>query len=291
MTDKTDNVTNKQVKTPKLLKPANEWPLRMVGTILVLSVIVFLAGTILFFKNDVLGKQLDKMMVSLYDWCGKQGMVLSDVVVSGRGRTSKEDVEKAVAVNRGDNMLKMDIYGMKTRLEELPWVQEAVVRRSFFPNVLNVELVEKQVKAIWQINEKFYPLDSEGKIINAEFKIDAPILLIVGAGAPDNFKNLMEALRDGDKDYIERVKVANFISGRRWNLILDDIRHGVTIKLPEEDIAKAWKKLVHLDEKKGIFKRKLTIIDLRLPNKVIVKLRKGVVDDSAGLAGAVEHRI
>ena len=44
-------------------------------------------------------------------------------------------------------------------------------------------------------------------------------------------------------------------------------------------------------KKKGIFKRKLTIIDLRLPNKVIVKLRKGVVDDSAGLAGAVEHRI
>ena len=36
----------------------------------------------------------------------------------------------------------------------------------------------------------------------------------------------------------------------------------------------AWKKLLNLDAVNGILKRKLTIIDLRLKGKVIVKLKK-----------------
>ena len=58
--------------------------------------------------------------------------------------------------------------------------------------------------------------------------------------------------------------------------ILDDIREGITVKLPEENPEEAWKKLLKLDETKGILKRKLTIIDLRLKDKVMVKLRKSV---------------
>lgn len=85
--------------------------------------------------------------------------------------------------------------------------------------------------------------------------------------------------------------MANFISGRRWNLILDDIRNGITIKLPEENIEAAWKKLVKLDETKGIFKRKLTIIDLRLPDKVVVKLRHGSGENALKLQKAAEHKL
>ena len=77
-----------------------------------------------------------------------------------------------------------------------------------------------------------------------------------------------------DKEIFSRIKVANFISGRRWNLILDNIENGITIKLPAQDIEQAWKKLVKLNTSQGLLKRKLTIIDLRFPNKVIVKLGK-----------------
>ena len=81
-------------------------------------------------------------------------------------------------------------------------------------------------------------------------------------------------VKDISPQYLDRIKVANFISKRRWNIILDDIRKGVTVKLPEDNLEKAWKKLIKLDETKGILKRKLTIIDLRLDGKVTVKLRK-----------------
>ena len=58
---------------------------------------------------------------------------------------------------------------------------------------------------------------------------------------------------------------------------MDDIRNGITVKLPEEKVDEALKKLSKLDSEKGIFKRKLTIIDLRLEDKVTVKLRKSKI--------------
>lgn len=281
----------KTVDNQKILKLEREWPRRLAGSLAVLLFIWFIGGIILILRNDLIEKQIDDFKLELYDWWGSKGFILDDVVISGRNRTAKEDILQVLGIERGANMLKIDVYAIKEKLEALPWVKEAVVRRSFFPNLLNIELVEKQVRAIWQINERFYPLDDEGKIIKAEFKIEEPLLLIVGAGAPENFKDLTEALKDEDANYISRVKVANYISGRRWNLILDDIRNGVTIKLPEENIAQAWKKLAKLDKTKGIFKRKLTIIDLRLPNKIVVKLRKENSAEAKDLVEAVEHNL
>lgn len=287
-----ENLNDKKtVDNQKILKLEREWPRRLAGSLAVLLFIWFIGGIILILRNDLIEKQIDDFKLELYDWWGSKGFILDDVVISGRNRTAKEDILQVLGIERGANMLKIDVYAIKEKLEALPWVKEAVVRRSFFPNLLNIELVEKQVRAIWQINERFYPLDDEGKIIKAEFKIEEPLLLIVGAGAPENFKDLTEALKDEDANYISRVKVANYISGRRWNLILDDIRNGVTIKLPEENIAQAWKKLAKLDKTKGIFKRKLTIIDLRLPNKIVVKLRKENSAEAKDLVEAVEHNL
>ena len=114
----------------------------------------------------------------------------------------------------------------------------------------------------------------DGYVIEANYKPDKPILLVVGAGAAENILSFLKMVRDIDDSYLSRIKVANFISKRRWTIILDDIRSGITIKLPEENIEEAWRKLLKLDATKGILKRKLTIIDLRLKGRVTVKLRK-----------------
>lgn len=289
---KTDNQPEvSKVQTGAVLRPEREWPWRLAGTIAVLGFIFVLAAIIITLKNDLVNKRIDEIKDCLFEWGGRQGLVLEDIVVSGREHTSKAEINQVLGLERGANMLKLDVYKVKQQLETLPWVKEAMVRKGYFPNVVNIRLIEREVKAIWQINEKFYPLDADGEVIKADYRIDEPILLIVGAGAPENFKNLMQALKNEDNDYISRVKVANFISGRRWNLILDDIRDGITVKLPEENIAQAWKKLVKLDATKGIFKRKLTIIDLRLPDKVVVKLRRGGSGKTFELQKAAEHKL
>lgn len=280
-----------KTKTDNIIKLEREWPQRLIALSIVLSIVWLISTTIIIFRNDLISKHLDNLINDFYEWSGSQGLLLEDIIITGRERTSKQEILDKLQIQSGSNMLKLDVYNIKQQLEELPWIESAIIRRSFFPHILNIQIIEKQVHAIWQINEKFYPLDANGNIINAQFNITSPILLIVGEGAPENFKLLMSVLKKTDTTYINRLKVANFISGRRWNLILDDIRNGVTIKLPEEDIEDAWQKLVKLDKTKGIFKRKLTILDLRLKDKIVVKLRKGPSGELPELSHKNEHNL
>lgn len=274
-----------------LLRPRCEWPYRLIGNLFILGIIAVISAIILTLKNDVVNKRLVELKESFYTWAGEQGLRLDDIIVSGRNRTTKKEIELALGVKRGDNMLKLDIYNLKKSMEQLPWIKQVDIERNFFPNILNIKIEEKHVVAIWQLQEKFYPIDEEGKIIKAPFRTREPILLIVGAGAPDNLKELITVMKNNNPDYLNRIKVANFISNRRWNLILDDIISGITIKLPEENLEQAWKKLIDLNESKGILKRKLTIIDLRLPHKIVVKLRKTEGEPPPELNTAAERKI
>ena len=66
---------------------------------------------------------------------------------------------------------------------------------SYFPNILHISLVERKVASIWQISEKFHPIDTEGNVINAPFRPSRPILLIVGEEAPEHINELLEIIK------------------------------------------------------------------------------------------------
>ncbi len=266
---------NEQKQTnDKIVLPVREWPARLKATLFVLFCSFVIAILIVVLKNDLVNKKIDEFKVSVLNYVGDKAFALEDVVVTGRVRTTIDEINKVLELRRGDNLLAVDVRDIKRKLEFLPWVRDVDVAINFFPNVLKIEIKEKDILAIWQLNEKFYPLDMDGYVIEADYRPDKPILLVVGAGAAENILPFIKMIKEVSPQYLERIKVANFISKRRWNIILDDIRNGVTVKLPEDNLEKAWKKLLKLDETKGILKRKLTIIDLRLDGKVTVKLRK-----------------
>ena len=258
----------------KIVRPPREYFDRAKATVFVLLLIAIIALCIVILKDDLVHQKIEEYQNKFLDYVGTQGFGIDDVIIIGRNRTTLDEIKGVLDVSRGDNILKINVKKLKQQLENLPWVRDVYISRSFFPNVLQVEIEEKQVLAIWQLNEKFYPLDMDGYVIEADYRPDNPILLIVGTGAAENVLSLLKVIKNTDEKYLERIKVANYISKRRWNVILDDIREGVTIKLPEENVEKAWKKLLKLEASKGILKRKLTIIDLRLEDKVTVKLYK-----------------
>ena len=271
---------NKQVEN-KVVRPVVEWPARLRATLAVLFLTFLVASVIIVLKNDLVNKKIDEVQNWVLDYVGQKGFALQDVILTGRNRTTLGEIHSVLGLKRGDNLLKLDIRKIKQDLEMLPWVRDVEVGVSFFPNVLKIEIKEKEVLAIWQLNEKFYPLDMDGYVIEADYRPVKPMLLVVGAGAAENILPFLKMVAKIDENYLPRIKVANYISQRRWNVILDDIRKGITIKLPEENVEQAWKKLIKLDNKKGILKRKLTIIDLRLEGKVTVKLRKTKIKNKA----------
>ena len=291
----TSNLQNSQTANVKLAINGNlvwepkEFGLRLFGNLAILSVIFLLTFITILFSTNLVANKINLVRDCFYEYVAKQGFILDDVIVTGREKTQKEDIAQIVSLKRGDNFLRINIQKIKKDLEQLPWVKRALVKRTFFPNVIQISLKERDVRSIWQLHDKFYPIDYDGKVIDATFEPKTPILLIVGEGAPENINSLLEDIGE-NKHILQRVKVANFVSGRRWNLILDDIKNGVTIKLPEENVKKAWKKLLKLDATNGILKRKLTILDLRLDDKVTVKLKRNSEDKPIQLRDIKERR-
>ncbi len=266
------------------------WGYRLIGNLFLLTVIFSVAFAIFTIKSNLIGKQLGSLSNQFYTFSGNLGFNINDIVISGRYHTDKEDLLKAIGVDRGYNIMQLDLEYLKEQIESLPWVRRANLKRSYFPNILQIDLQEREVKSIWQFENNFYPIDAEGNIIDSEYIPTSPLLLIVGAGAPENIKDLMQSIQD-DPEVFARIKVANFISKRRWNIILDDIEKGITVKLPEENIKEAWQKLLKLNKSVGLLKRKLTVIDLRLAGKVIVKLQQSELDSPQQLNQLKEQKI
>lgn len=278
------------VTIPSRISLPREWPFRLAGNLFLLGVIFMLASVIITIKTNLIGRKLTDLSTEFYNYSAGLGFKIDDIVITGRDKTAKQDILNALRLSRETNILNLDLRDLQQKVEQLPWVRHAVVKRRFFPNIIQIDIRERQVQSIWQLDHKFRPIDGEGNVIEADYTPDHPILLIVGEGAPENITALMKSITD-DQNIFERIKVANYISGRRWNIVLDDVENGITVKLPEKHIDEAWKKLLKLNTTQGLLKRKLTIIDLRFPNKVIVKLGKMTPEERKKLKDVKERRI
>ena len=278
------------VTIPSRISLPREWPFRLAGNLFLLGVIFMLASVIITIQTNLIGRKLTDLSTEFYNYSAGLGFKIDDIVITGRDKTAKQDILNALQLSRETNILNLDLRDLQQKVEQLPWVRHAVVKRRFFPNIIQIDIRERQVQSIWQLDHKFRPIDGEGNIIEADYTPDHPILLIVGEGAPENITALMKSITD-DQNIFQRIKVANYISGRRWNIVLDDVENGITVKLPEKHIDEAWKKLLKLNTTQGLLKRKLTIIDLRFPNKVIVKLGKMTPEERKKLKDVKERRI
>src|SRR5438445_781169 len=67
----------------------------------------------------------------------------------------------------------------------------------------------------------------------------------------------------------EQVRASILIGERRWNLRL---KNGLDVRLPEDGAAPALERLLALDRDNKLITRDIAIIDLRLPDRVTVRL-------------------
>jgi cell division protein FtsQ len=65
------------------------------------------------------------------------------------------------------------------------------------------------------------------------------------------------------------LRASVMVAERRWNLRLTN---GIDVRLPESDVRGALDRLMALDRDKKLLSRDITMIDLRLPDRVTVRL-------------------
>jgi cell division protein FtsQ len=91
--------------------------------------------------------------------------------------------------------------------------------------------------------------------------------LFVGAGAAIRAKDF-QAVLERYPSIRDQLRAAVLVSERRWNLRL---KNGIDIELPEDGIEQALDRLVALDRDKKLLSRDITLVDLRLPDRVTVR--------------------
>jgi cell division protein FtsQ len=198
---------------------------------------------------------------------GRLGLAVADIEVEGRHRASREAVLGALGVASGTPILAVDVAEAKRRLETIAWVRSAAIERRL-PDTLFVRIVERQPLALWQRQGKLAVVDREGVVISGERPQSfADLIILVGEDAPANGAALIDMLQ-GEKSLSGHVAAAVRVGGRRWNLRFDS---GVDVALPEDDAAGAWRRLASLEESDGILERDVEMIDLRLPDRLVLR--------------------
>jgi len=93
------------------------------------------------------------------------------------------------------------------------------------------------------------------------------LTVVAGSSAAGNAAPILNILRTEPELFAE-VWAVTFQSERRWDVHL---RSGIRVRLPETDPRTAWSQLAIIDHSKRITDRDLAVIDMRVPDQMIVE--------------------
>jgi cell division protein FtsQ len=166
------------------------------------------------------------------------------------------------------SLLFLDVETARERLKANPWVADATVLK-LYPGELQIGITERQPFALWQKDRRVSVIADDGIVLEPYV---APRLnrlpLVVGRGADTQAKDFL-ALVERYPDIREQVRAYVLIGERRWNLRL---KNGLDVRLPEDGVGTALDRLVALDREAKLLTRDIAAIDLRLADRVTVRL-------------------
>jgi len=196
------------------------------------------------------------------------GLGLERVTISGIAQLRESDVLAAAGLNSLVSLPFLSASTIREHLERVPLIKTASVRK-LYPNELVLALTEREPHALWQLQGELFIAAADGTVI--DLMQDARFVhlpLVVGEEANTRTKEYL-ALLDSAGPLKNRIKAGTLVSGRRWTLKMDN---GVDVRLPEQDAAEALARLVRLEREQKILEKDVLAIDLRMPDRVVVRL-------------------
>jgi cell division protein FtsQ len=134
---------------------------------------------------------------------------------------------------------------------------------------LQIGIKEREAFALWQKDGRVSVIADDGTVLGPYVSprmVRMP--LVVGHGAQKKAKELLSLL-DRYPTMRDFVHASVLVGERRWNLRL---KNGMDVRLPESDMAGALERLIALDREKNLITRDIVTIDLRLADRVTVRL-------------------
>jgi cell division protein FtsQ len=203
------------------------------------------------------------------------GFRIAAISLSGQKEISREEILTTAGVTGRASLLFLDADAARVKLMANPWIADAAVLK-LYPDRLQITITERQAFALWQKDGRVSVIAADGTVLEP-FVEDRylGLPLVVGKGAEQQAKDFL-AVIDRYADIRPMLRASILVAERRWNLRLTN---GIDVRLPETDVEGALDRLVELDRDKKLLSRDITMVDLRLPDRVTVRL-----SDQAGQA-------
>jgi cell division protein FtsQ len=241
------------------------------------SAALFLLASVSY--GAVCGGHTPEIIANVQDLCddaaNAAGFRISEVALTGVHELSRERVLAIAGVTGHSSLLFLDAAKTRARLVANPWIAEATVLK-LYPGRLRIEVKERKAFALWQKDGNLHLIAKDGTVLDDKVKQEfASLPLVVGKGAEQRAADLL-ALVARHPAVARQVQASVLVAERRWDLYLKD---KIVISLPELEPEQAMLRLVDLDREKRLLSKDIAAVDLRLTDRVAVRL-----SDSAAAA-------
>ena len=195
------------------------------------------------------------------------GLTLEVVQVHGRAHTPHHTLLKIANLQIGTPILAIDLRELHSKINKIGWVEDAVVERRL-PGIIRISLRERIPIAMLQNNGKHKLIDRSGAVIDGADPSQFTHLTVVsGKNAAPHAAAILSILKT-EPELFSEIWAVSYKSERRWDVHL---KNGMAVRLPEIDPVAAWSRLAMIDRKRNIISRDLAVIDLRIPNQLVVE--------------------
>ncbi len=228
-----------------------------------------------FVMSGGMARTHQKIENALLNTTAGWGFEVKNILVDGRHYTDPDTLRAMVNMEKGDPIFAFHPSEAKEMLEKLSWVKTAHVERRL-PDTIYIRLEERKPLALWQRNQKLALIDADGVVLT-EHNLSPwkNLMIVVGDDAPKKAAGLITMLQ-AEPVIEERVEAATLISGRRWDLKL---KSGADVKLPEEELGLALRKLAVNHEEEALLDKDVLSIDVREEGRITVRTKPGAAQD------------
>ena len=210
---------------------------------------------------------------------GQAGFRVRGYEITGLNHMARQPVDAIVSSEVGQAQPLVDVRAIRAELLKFGWVKDARVSRRL-PDVLVIDIVEREPAALWQDKQRLALIDSEGVVLDrvpVDKMPDLPLLIGPGANAQAQELN---ALLAGVPTLKPQLASATWIGRRRWDL---NFQSGETVALPEgaRPASAALARFARMDRSSGLLGRGILRFDLRIPGKMIARLPRAPGEEIA----------
>jgi cell division protein FtsQ len=234
------------------------------------ATLLILGGSAVF--GAIKGGHVQEMAGALRDsrdaLANSAGFRIASVTINGRNQLSQDEVLAIGGITGKRSLLFLDAAEVRDRLRANAWIADATVLK-LYPDKLAIDVTERSAFALWQDDKHVSVIAEDGTVLEpfvARHFTSLP--LVVGKGAETRARDFLNVVANYPR-IRDSVKAIVLVGERRWNLRLAS---GLDVRLPETGVTAALDRLSKLDQDDRLLSRDLVAIDLRLPDRVTVRL-------------------